>query len=91
MIDKILNVSRRNIASCLRAIENIREGTESTSTPAGRVLNDRLAYVEEKQDRTLSDEKLAEEIRAFCVIYYADGAQTAYIHTTRASCQAEPP
>ena len=47
---------------CLRAIENIREGTESTSTPAGRVLNDWLTYVEEKQDRTLSDEKRAEEI-----------------------------
>ena len=69
MIDRILNVSRRNIVSCLRVIENIREGTESTSTPAVRVLNDWLTYVEEKQDRTLSDEKLAEEIHAFCVIY----------------------
>ena len=48
-------------------------------------------WKKKKQDKALSDEKRAEEIRFLFVSCHADGAQTAYIHTARASCQAETP
>ena len=67
MINKVLKVLRRYLPPVI-AIKKIRKGTESAPTPAGRVLNDWSTDVEEKQERTLSNEEHAEETRLICDI-----------------------